>query len=97
MVDNQRRLIDGKPEDFIFYQLYPETPAGINRDIYRDMVELPDLEEVKKSFEPLQNYLGGMYISDIVNWNVYSCQAGTIEIIKGERDKIEANYQEVTY
>lgn len=94
LVDNQRRLIDGKLEDFIFNQLYPETPAGIKRDIYRDMVELPNLEAVKGSFEPLQDYLGGMYISDIVNWNAYSCQAGTIEIIKGEREKIEANYQE---
>jgi len=84
LVDNQRRLIDGKLEDFIFNQLYPETPAGIKRDIYRDLVELPNLEEVKKLFEPLQDYLGGMHISDIVNWNVYSCQAGKIEIIKGE-------------
>ncbi|MGC9354548.1 MAG: hypothetical protein ACP5D9_11960, partial [Mariniphaga sp.] len=95
LVDSQRRLIDGNLEDLVFSKLFPETPAGIKRDLYQTMVELPDLTEVKESFEPLLGYFGGLHIGDTVDWNAYSISDSKVEIIEGEHEKLKANFQEV--
>lgn len=95
LVDNRRKLIDENLEDLVFSKFFPETPAGIKRDLYQTMVELPDLSAVKESFEPLLDYLGGVYIGDTVDWNAYSVSNGTIEINESEKQKLESNFQEV--
>ncbi|MBN2175306.1 MAG: hypothetical protein JW731_14320 [Bacteroidales bacterium] len=95
LVDNRRHLIDGMLENFVFNQLFPKAPAGIKRDIYRNMVELPDLSAIKESFEPLEGYFGGLNIPDIVNWNAYSIRDGKVEIIEAEKENLQSRFYEV--
>ncbi len=95
LVDNNRRLIDANLRDLVFEQLFPETPAGLNRERFREIAELPDLSNFVETFEPLTGYLGGMGIADVVNWEAYSIHEGKVEINKAEFEKLKGKFQEV--
>lgn len=95
MIDSQRNLRVDLLETFVFNALFPETPAGFKRDLYRGLVELPDLSAVKQSFESLVEYFGGIYVSDTIHFTAYTIQAGQVEIIPEAREKLEMRFAEV--
>jgi hypothetical protein len=94
LVDNRRKLVDEKLENFVFDQLFPDTPAGFKRDKYREMVQLPDLSAIKESFEPLLGYFGGLFLTDVIYWQVFSIEKGEVEIIDSEQQKLSSKFQE---
>ena len=91
----QRNLRLDNLETFVFNRLFPETPVGIKRDLYRGLVELPDLSAVIQSFESLNEYYGGLNVGDAIHFSAYTVKGGQVEIIESEREKLESRFIEV--
>lgn len=98
MIENQgtqRNLIVDHLEKFVFNRLFPDTPIGIKRDLYRGLVELPDLSAVRQSFESLNEYYGGLSVGDTIYFEAYTIQGGQVEIIESEKEKLELRFLEI--
>jgi hypothetical protein len=98
MIDTQgtqRNLRLENLETFVFNRLFPDTPAGLKRDLYRGLVELPDLTAVIQSFEPLNDYYGGYQISDAIHFTAYNIEGGQVKIVDLEKEKLETRFVEV--
>ena len=91
-----RKLIEEKLNDFVFNSLFPETPAGFNRDKFKEMIDLPLLTNVVESFVPLGEYLGGgINVPDVVTWDVYSIYEGKVGINETQFEKLKMKFQGV--
>lgn len=95
LLDQNRVIIPGKLENLVFNQLFPETPKGLNREKYRDLVELPELSSLTESIQGLNGYFGGFKIADQINWEIYTIENGKIKIIPEELEKLKLGFMEV--
>lgn len=93
LLNRDRALVPELLDKFIFDQLYFKTPTGLTRDKYFELVNLPDLNTLRESFEGLTiGYFGGLRLADIVHWQVYTIVNGKVGINPDEKAKIESNF-----
>jgi hypothetical protein len=93
LLNRDRALVPESLDKFVFDQLYFKTPAGLSRDRYFELVDLPDLNKLRESFEGLTvGYFGGMRLSDTVHWQVYTIENGKVGINQAELEKIESKF-----
>jgi len=93
-LNNKRIVISEKLTEFIFNKLYPITPRGINRNKYKEIVELPELTHLTDSIEALNGYFGSIYFSDSVDWQVYKVGEGKVSILESEHEKLKMQFIE---
>lgn len=95
LLDNKRNLLPGQPDSFVFDQLYPTTPAGFNRERFKQFAEMPDLNDVTKALARLHDFFPAPGSpSDHIFWDCFLINSGQVEIsgaaLEKQRDRFRS-------